>query len=83
VVFSFSPSSSYFVFLILDGGWFVFYSRMLLILVYFFWGGEFAFSLGASGLKVLVGWVLIAVHLHVGNMTFFGASGLINFNKSL
>jgi len=35
VVFSFSPSS-YFVFLILDGGWFVFYSRMLLILVYFF-----------------------------------------------
>jgi hypothetical protein len=47
----------------------------------FLW--DFAFSLGASSLKVLVGWVLIAVHLHVGNVTFFGASGLINFNKSL
>ena len=39
--------------------------------------------LGASGLKVFVGWVFISVHLHVGHMTFFGASCLIHFDKSL
>ena len=39
--------------------------------------------LGAGGLKVLVGGVFISVHLHVGYMTFLGASCLINFDKSL
>jgi len=40
-------------------------------------------NLGAGSLEVLVSWIFISVHLHVGDVTFLRAGGLINLNETL